>query len=147
MSIIDKVTSVTGWKWKAGAIAATASLIAVSGFLVYAQIENSHLAKVNAALDARINDPKTGLLVAVAQCRSNTETAIGAVEQQNRILTEQSTRDTAALAEATRQLAIAQAESKKARAQVAVLLSRKPQGATLDAQVRDVDARLLETLK
>lgn len=147
MSIIDTVTSVTGWKWKLGAVAAMVSLVAVSGFLVYAQIENSHLVKVNADLDRRINDPKSGLLVAVAQCRTNTENAVGAIERQNAALVAKSKADAATLAEATRRLAIAQTESRKARLIADRLLSRKPQGSTLDAQVRDVDARLLETLK
>lgn len=147
MSIIDTVTSITGWKWKLGAVAATASLIAVSGLLAYAQIRNYHLVAVNAELDSRINDPATGLLVTVAQCRTNAATAIGAVEQQNAALETQAAESKRALASTTAQLATAQRATRAAENSVAVLLSRPPAGDTLEDRIRDVDARLLETLK
>lgn len=144
MSILD---TLTGWKWKLAAGGGILLLLAVSGLLAYAQIQNHYLAGVNAKLDDRINNKSTGLLVTVAQCRTNAETAIGGIQHQNALLLAQSDKDKAALAETTRLLAIAQAQTKKAEAQAAVLLATKPRGATLEARVRDVDARLLETLK
>jgi hypothetical protein len=145
--IVSIIDTLTGLKWKLAAGAGIVSILIISGFLAYAQIENRHLAAVNGQLDSRINDPKTGLLVTVAQCHTNAATAVGAVKQQNTALVEQSKKDQAALTETTRLLAIAQAQTKKAEAQAAVLLATKPRGATLEARVKDVDARLLETMK
>ncbi|MEG3175846.1 hypothetical protein U1872_06360 [Sphingomonas sp. RB3P16] len=147
MTISGILDSVTGWKWKLAAGVGSVALLALAGFLAYAQIQNYQLNSVNAKLDAQINDPTTGLLVSVAQCRTNAATAIGGLTAQNGILDAQAKSDAIKLADTTRRLAIAQAETKKAEAQAAVLLATPPRGATLLARVQDVDARLLESLK
>jgi len=136
-----------GLRWKLVAGGGIILLLIVSGFLLYAQIENRHLARVNAELDARINNPTTGLLVTVAQCRTNAETAIGAVEQQNSALATRAAESARALADTTAKLEAAQKLTRAAESRVAVLLSRPPVGVTLEDRVKDVDARLLESLK
>lgn len=144
---LPSLASLAGIKWKLLAGIAGISLLAVTAALIYARIDNVHLSRINHALDKRINDPESGLLVTVAQCRTNAETAIAGLETQNKAIQSQADTARKALADATARLAAAQAETRRAEKRVAILLSKPPVGATLEARVQDVDKRFLESLK
>lgn len=133
--------------WQAGAVAAAVALLTVSGFLIAAQVENRRIAAVNRALDDRITNPKTGYVVKLVQAETNTAVVVAGLERQNAALKAKAAQDAARLAETTRLLATAQADSRVARREAAALLSRPPAGDTLEQRVLDADARILETLK
>lgn len=133
--------------WKGGTIAASFAMVVLGGFLVMAQLENRHLSKVNANLDALINDPKVGYVAKLAQAETNTATLKLGLERQRDSWKAEATKNARLLAETTARLAAAQDETRRAERQVGALLATKPRGATLEARVLDVDQRLLETLK
>lgn len=147
MSLLDGLSNITSLKWKLIAGGAGLALVGVSLALGSEMIENRHLTKLNTNLGARINDPETGYVRQIAQAQTNAANLQGQIDTQNRAIQTLSDNASTALAESSRKVAAAQVQTRKAEAQVAVLLSRKPQGATLDERIRDVDARVLETLK
>lgn len=133
--------------WRIGAGAALAALLIVSGFLIAAQVENHRLTRINAELDARISDPRTGYVVRLAQSETNVATTRSALQKQIRDLREQADRNARRLAESERQLIVAQRETAQARREAERLLRRPPDGVTLEDRINDVDARVLEGLQ
>lgn len=126
---------------------AAAGLVIMAVLYAYALLDNRHLNRVNSQLDARITDPVTGYERRVAQANTNVENLKVAIERQTAEWKTQSAAAAATLAETQRRLDNAQAATKKAEARSAVLLSRPPVGDTLEARIKDVDARILESLK
>lgn len=119
------------------------ALLATGGALLVAKIENRQLVKANTSLDTKV----TGLQRDVAQAETNTEQLKTAITDQKRQWEAKAAQDAAVLAETKRRLVEAQTASRVARSEAAKILATPPQGDTLDARVRDVDARILETLK
>lgn len=147
MTIFSKLTDISGWKWKLAAGAAAVSLITVSGLYVYAQLENRHLSKVNSELTASIDDPTTGFRARLATETANRANLEAAVEVQNEAITKQAAESSARLKDTATKLEAAQRATRRAEAQVAVLLATPPKGNTLAERIADVDARVLETLE
>ncbi len=144
MSIID---TVTGIRWKIAAGAGVAILVIASFFLFQAQMENRHLTKLNAQLDARINNPTTGLNAQLAQARTNSLQLESALATQNQRLREQATESNARLTALTARLTEIQRQNRQLAADRARIMATPPRGTTLDERVRDIDTRVLETLR
>lgn len=128
-------------------VASTIGVIVTGFMLVTTKIELHIVRSDRNALYKRINDPVNGLVVQLAQSETNTATLKLAAERTIAVLREKAASDALTLADTQSKLAAAQQTSVRAREQSAIILSSKPKGDTLDAQIRDVDARLLETLK
>jgi DNA anti-recombination protein RmuC len=130
------------WKIATGGAAALALLLCA--LLMSSYFENRDLSKQRNTLAAQINDPQTGYIAQLAQARTNVETLKVEVDKQNKALDKMSAESNARLAAARTALAKAQAETKALEKRLAGFLATKPQGATLEARVRDIDARAMK---
>lgn len=139
--------SILGLKWKIGAIAGAVALVVASIALFSAQIENRHLLKQNAQLDARINDRSTGYIAQLAQATTNVEQLKVAIDTQNLKLRTQAAESSRKLSALTAEIADIKRDNLKLKAHAAALLATKPQGSTLEQRIRDIDRRNLETLQ
>jgi hypothetical protein len=99
--------------------------------LIAAKGEIRHLTKVNQGLEERL-----------AVCVGNTAVLENAIARQNAAMAVRAAADARKLADSTARLAAVQAAQRRSSK-----LDAAPKGDTLDARVRDVDARLLETLQ
>lgn len=144
---MNPIPWIKSFAWQIGAITAATALVVTSGFLIAAQVENNRIVALNQELDNRISNPKTGLVVSLAQAQTNAETVKVALTRQVDDLKIKAENDRKALAATTRLLAAAQVESSRARRQSADLMRADPKGATLEARVLDVDAKVLEMLQ
>jgi hypothetical protein len=133
-------------KWKISAIAGCALMLAAGVALLLGYAENRHLQKVTRNQDALINAPGTGYVARLAQSETNTVQLKTAIETQRKQFEAKAAADAAVLSETARRLAAAQVLTRRAQAGAAKILATPPQGDTLDARIRDVDARLLETM-
>jgi hypothetical protein len=133
--------------WQIGAVSAGALLLAASGFLIAAQLDNNRIAELNRTLDDRISNPVTGYVVKLAQAQTNVETVKQGLQRQVDGLKTKADADRKILAATEKKLAAAQIETAKARKLSAALLAEKPKGDTLEERVLDVDAKVLEMLK
>ncbi len=135
-----------GHLWKVATIGAgVISLILVS-LLIASTFENRDLSNARAVLASRIDDPKTGYVAQLAQARTNEETLKLVVKRQNEAYTTLSAKSKSDLALTEAALVVAQRETKLAESRLAAFLATKPQGATLEARVRDIDERALAEL-
>lgn len=132
------------WKIATGAVALIT--IALMGLLLATYFENRDLMKQRDTLSMSINDPRTGYVAQLAQARTNVETLKAEVSRQNQAYSNLSASSEARLADATRRLAAAQRETRIIEQKLAVFLSTEPQGSTLEAQVLDIDNRILKEL-
>lgn len=148
MSILTGlIGTVTGLKWKIGTVVAGVGLLAASGALVVAHINEAALTKQNLALDARIDDPKTGYIVRLAQADTNTTTCKSAVLQRDAVIQKQSADSLANNAAIQARFDTEHAARIVAERQVGAFLAHKPTGATVQDRVMDVDAQILGDLK
>jgi len=136
----------TGQLWKIATVGAGILTIVLMGALTMSYFDNKELDKAKAELTARINDPKTGYVVQLAQARTNEATLKVQVERQTAAYKELSAKDQAKLAETERQLKLAQEKTRVMEKRLADFMSTKPRGDTLDARVRDIDDRAMEEL-
>lgn len=132
------------WKLATGA-AAIVGLVLVS-LLMASYFENRDLNTAKAELSRRIDDPKTGYVVQLAQARTNEETLKLVVKRQNAAYETLSAASKAQLAQTERKLELAQAETRRAEVRLENFMRTKPQGDTLEDRIRDIDARALEEL-
>ena len=137
----------SGLPWKFTTAVAAVITIALSIALTLSYMETRHLTGERNKLDLRINDPKTGYIATISQIRTNSAQIELGLTIQNRKLAKQSTDDTLRLANTTRLLVAAQAENRLSIIKLKAYLAIPPQGATLEAQITDVDSRFMESLK
>lgn len=130
------------WKIATGAAAVVALLLGI--LLTTSYMQNRDLTRQRDGLSVAINDPATGYIAQLAQARTNVETLKVAVEQQNAAYDKLSVESQAALRLAQARLAAAQAETRALERKVASFLATKPQGATLEDRVRDIDDRAMK---
>jgi hypothetical protein len=130
------------WKIATGGAAVFALVLGV--FLLSSYSENRGLSQQRDAFAEKINNPKTGYIAQLAQARTNVEQLKTVVETQNAAIDRLSAEGAARLAASERRLAAAQAETRVLERKVAVFMSTKPQGVTLDERVRDVDSRAMK---
>ena len=122
--------------WQIGAGAAALVALGLAGSLLVAKIENRTLTK---QLDQQGK--------ALSQARSNVSALEAAVAKQNAEIERQGRLAAERLARTEAALAEAAAARRDAERRSAGLLKNPPKGETLDARIRDVDARILEALK
>lgn len=141
------LASLAGLKWKLISGGAAAMLVVASLFLLKAQMDNRHLVKQVAQLDARINAPTVGYVAKLAQANTNVATLEGAVDRQNTALRTQAAASAKSLGVLSAQVANIQRENLTLKAQAARMLATKPQGSTITERITDIDQRVLETLQ
>lgn len=129
------------WKLATGGIAALT--LVLSGLLVSTYFENRNLIAQSKALSREINDPKTGYVVRLAQQSTNVETLKAELNSQRESFQIKEAERNAVLAETTRKLEAAQANTRKMQVQLDRFMSTKPQGATLEDRIRDIDERAM----
>lgn len=135
---------ITGHLWKIATGAAGVLALVLTALLMSSYFENRDLTHQRSVLSASINDPKVGYIAQLAQSRTNVEQLKKEVEVQNVAYDKLSAESAARLADAQRRLAVAQAETKVLEKKLAGFLATGPQGATLDARVRDIDERAMK---
>lgn len=123
------------------------SLLAAGTYNVVQAIENGRLSAENGKLDTRINDPKTGYVVRLTQARTNTTTCTMSLSKQTQAIKDLGTKHAAEQARSQARYDAEYAARTRAEKSAAALLARKPQGATLQERVLDVDAQILGDLK
>ena len=132
--------------WKLATVAVGIACAILIALLTYAGIENRGLAAARTELASRINDPKTGYVVRLAQAQTNVETLKVALETQRASFQTESARQNVALRASEERLAVAQAQTRTMETKLARFLATAPQGATLEERVRDIDQRILSEL-
>lgn len=135
-----------GRLWKIATGAAGVICLTLAALLMSSYFENRSIARQNAELARRINDPKTGYIAQLAQSHTNEATLKVQVAEQNLTITKLSAESTARLKAAEARVAAANAARLIAERKVAAFLATAPQGATLGDRFRDIDARILKDL-
>jgi hypothetical protein len=136
-----------GSLWKAATIVAFLASLVVGYFLIQSGFENKQITKERDRLALTITDPKTGYIARLTQANANVVILQKAIETQNIAFTKQSEASKVELRRLTKELALAQAKSREAERRLAEFMSRKPQGATLQDRITDIDNRVLKDLK
>jgi len=132
--------------WKIGTFAAGLICLVLSGFLIASTLENRGLVVQRSALSAQINDPKVGFVARLAQANTNVETLKVALNTQRQSFETKAAQREAVLAETSRKLKLAQVSTRTMQLKLDRFLATKPQGATLEDRVRDIDQRALSEL-
>ncbi len=135
--------------WKLATAAAAVIAIVVGVMLFMSYNDNQNLEGQKQELVRRIEDPKTGYVARLTQANANVVTLRAAIETTNRQLElrkDESAKSNAELNRLRRELLVAQAETRQMETRLRQFLATKPQGATLEARVRDIDARILKEL-
>lgn len=136
----------TGSLWKAGAIGAVLVSLVIGFFLISTTMENRQIGKERDKLALSINDPKTGYIARLTQARANVAELENAIVVQNTTFKKQSEEARLSMEKLKKELAAAQRRSLEAERRLAVFMSTKPQGATLEDRVNDIDRRILKDL-
>lgn len=136
----------TGPIWKIATIGAGVVSLVLVALLMSSYFERQDLLKQRAALELRINDPKTGYVAQLAQATTNVATLKVAVERQTKQLKDFEAASNAQLKATEAQLKVAQEQTRVSQLKLNRFLATKPQGATLEDRVRDIDARALAEL-
>jgi hypothetical protein len=136
----------TGSAWKLAFGGSAIVGLVLSALLLASCFENRSLSSQRDALAQQINDPKTGYIAQLAQARTNVSQLQTAVETQNKNYTTLKKNSEARLAASQAALTAARSHSRKVERQLGHFLSTKPQGATLEARIRDIDDRAMKEL-
>jgi len=134
----------TGRLWKVATAGAAVIAAVLMVMLGVSYMQNRDLTAQRQALSSAINDPVTGYVAQLAQARTNVKTLEVRVAQQNEAIDKLSAESAARLATSRRELAAAQAQTRTMERKLAGFLATKPQGATLEARVRDIDDRAMK---
>jgi len=133
--------------FKIAGVAGVAGTLILGFLLITTRIDLGQVKRQNRALDDRINNRDTGLVVQLAQSDTNVATLRIALARTRAELDAKAATDAARLAETSNRLAAAERDRERARRSSGSILATKPTGDTLEAQIRDIDARVLESLK
>lgn len=136
----------TGQAWKIATGGAVVITLLLSALLMASYFQNRDLSSARAELARRIDDPKTGYVVQLAQARTNEATLKAVVTRQNAAYATLSATSRAQLAQSERALALAQARTREMEVRLRSFLATKPRGSTLEERVRDIDDRALAEL-
>jgi len=131
----------TGNLWKLATGGAAIVGLVLSALLMTSYFENRDLMCQRTALQTSINDPQTGYVARLAQANTNVATLKHEIEIQNTAYDKLSAESKALLASKQAELAKAQAATRAMQLRLNGFLATKPQGATLEDRVRDIDAR------
>jgi len=141
--------SILNAPWKLATIGAGVVAALLGFFLISAHLENKSLNTQKAELVDRIENPQTGYVARLAQANANVIELRTAIERQNVVIRQREgeAREAQANLESLRaQLREAQARSADLNRRLQRFLATKPQGATLEDRVNDIDRRVLEDL-
>ena len=141
---MDNVTSLP--QKIALAILSLALLAGAIFSIVQMYAARDHKARI-AALEQSINEPVTGYADRLAAARANSGTLEAAVNRQTAAIKAQADQARATLATVQARYDAEHAARVEAEKRVAVFMSTPPKGPTLDARIRDIDARILGELK
>lgn len=134
--------SLTSIQWKIATAFGVSAALILGFLLLTARMDIRSLNKTVENRDKQISVLKEDL----AQARTNVATLEGAIVDQRARLEARAAADARQLADTTTRLGVAQRDAATARA-TAGRLAAPAVGSTLEDRVRDVDARILETLK
>lgn len=132
---------VTGQIWKLATIAAGVLTLVISGLLTYTYFEKEDLIEQKTELVRQITDPNTGFIAQLAQSRANVTTLKVQLETQRASFQSKEAEGNAKLKATEAKLAAAQVKTQAMERRLASFLATKPQGATLEDRIRDIDAR------
>lgn len=132
------------WKLATGGAALLA--VVLSAFLMSSYFENRDLMAQRNELTRQINDPKTGFVARMAQAQTNIETLKAAVESQNDAYQRLSNESTARVNGLRAEVLAAQKRERIVTEKLQQFLATKPQGATLEERIADIDRRALSEL-
>lgn len=133
--------------WKLGTGIAVIGSLVLTVLLMASYRETTDIRKQRDAMSIQINDPKTGYVAQLAQSRTNVVQLTTAIERQVIQFREREAENTRILESTRKQLNAAQAESRKAQAEVRAFLASPPKGNTAAERMEDIDRRILEDLK
>jgi hypothetical protein len=133
----------TGQLWKIATGGAAAVALLLSSLLISTYFTNRDLTRQRDALARQIDDPKTGYVAQLAQSHTNVAQLRTSLEAQTQALDRLSKESKRSKESAQRALDIALAEKHTMEKKLAGFLSTKPQGATLEARIRDIDERAM----
>ena len=137
----------SGQLWKFATAGAALIALGLSLALLNASIENRSLTKQITVAEKRINDPKTGLVVRLAQAETNVVTVRVALTRQNEQLKQHSAQAEARLALLSAQLSDTQRRNRRNLDKINKLMALPPQGPQPIDRYEDIDRRLVESLK
>lgn len=132
--------------WKLATGGAALLTIILSAFLLSSYFENRDLMSQRNELAKQINDPKTGFVARMAQAQTNIETLKATVESQNTAYRNLSQQSEARLASLRAEVVAAQKREQIVSQKLQQFLATKPQGATLEERIEDIDRRALSEL-
>lgn len=136
---------VNWWKIATGGAAVLSAILSVLLGIVYMQ--NRDLTHQRSELSKSIYDPVDGYVTRLAQANTNVETLKAVISEQNVAYENLSRASEAKLRAAEAQLAKIQSENKAIEKKLQGFLTTKPQGATLEERIQDIDRRaMLELL-
>lgn len=134
----------TGRLWKVATAGALIIIFALGTLLTSTYLQNRDIMKQRDVLAKKIDDPTSGYIAQLAQARTNVLTLTAEVDRQNAAYDKLSVESQTRLRDAEARLAVAQAETRALERKVAGFLATKPQGATLEDRVRDIDDRAMK---
>jgi hypothetical protein len=100
-----------------------------------------------ATLDKQINDPKIGLVARLGTCRASVTTLETALSQQNESIAISAAKGARAIAKATEAVAEAKTITRDAQRRVDAALADTIKGSTELERARDVDRKVMESLR
>lgn len=133
------------WKIATGGAAIISIVLGIA--LTMSYMENRSLISQVAKAERSINDPKTGYVVRLVQCRTNAAALQVALDKQTRALKDRAASDASALQSVTDQLRDTQRRNRERGENTQRVFALPPKGVTLEDHYEDIDKRLLETLK
>lgn len=133
--------------WKIGTGFAVIGALVLTILLMASYKETSDIRKQRDSLIVQINDPKTGYVAQLSQSRTNVVQLTTAIERQKIQFREREAENIRVLETTRKKLNAAQAESRKAQAEVRAFLATPPKGNTAAERMEDIDRRILEDLK
>jgi len=137
---------ITSNLWKVATGGAALIGIVLSALLLASYFENRSLMVQTTKLQTSINDPMTGYVARLAQATTNVATLKHEIEVQNKAYDQLSAESKALLAAKQVELAKAQEQTRLMTVRLNGFLATKPQGATLEDRVRDIDNRGMEEM-
>lgn len=123
-----------------------AGTIGFGVWLAESRIQIGYLDMRVATLTKRIEDPKTGYVVKLAQAETNSVTCAATIADQNESTQKFSQQSEAALQEAAANYAAEHAQRVAAERQIGTIMSATPAGNTVCQRVESVDTQIMKDL-
>lgn len=138
---------ITSRLWQLTTIGASVVALYLGFQLLGARGDIRDLQKANAALDAQINHPVTGLGPQLGRCQANRETLQKNLERQNGEIAAKSSLDAEKLAATEKALSAARSQVARLQDRAADTLAYRPAGGDVCARMEDVRKHYVEGLR